>query len=217
MEPAPVWPEKDERAAAAAPPPTDAGLVVLTDERGLVERVRRGDRAALGAIFTAYAASLYSYAYRFTRSRAAAEELVHDMFVHIWDVRAEWRVGSLRSYLHSAVRRRALNYLRHRSTEDAWERAESARIEAERPVAESPEDRVLAEDLAAAAARAVEQLTPRCREAYVLHRQHYLSYAEIATVLGVTPKGVEMQIGRALKALRALLAGYLMVIVGIGL
>ena len=30
-----------------------------------------------------------------------------------------------------------------------------------------------------------------------------LSYAEIATALGISPKGVENQLGRGLKALRA--------------
>jgi RNA polymerase sigma-70 factor (family 1) len=191
----------------------DAQLVVLTDERALVERVRAGDREALGAIFAAYAASLYSYAFRFTRSREAAEELVHDVFVRVWEIRADWRVQSVGAYLHGAVRRRALNYLRHQATEDAWQRAEVDAVET-RPAGESPDDVVIARDLAHAAARAVDRLTPRCREAFVLHRQHHLSYAEIAAVLGVTPKAVETQISRALKALKALLAGYLAIVIG---
>jgi len=194
----------------------DARLVILTDERSLVERVRAGDREALGAIFAGYAASLYSYAHRFTRSRPQAEELVHDVFVRVWEIRAQWRVESVGAYLHGAVRRRALNYLRHQATEDAWQRDHANALGGEPAVADSPEDRVLAHDLAAAATKALERLTPKCREAYVLHRQHHLSYAEIATVLGVTPKTVEMQISRALKALRALLAGYLALVIVIG-
>jgi RNA polymerase sigma-70 factor (ECF subfamily) len=202
--------------APRAPSIDDARLALLTDEPGLIERVRGGDRAAFGAIFSAYAAPLYTYAHRFTRSRATAEELVHDVFARVWEIRGEWRVDSLGAYLYGSVRRRALNYLRHEATHDAWERRAAPGPGGEEPHVASPEDALMATDLASAAARAVEQLSARNREAYLLHRQHHLTYAEIATVLGVTPKAVERQIGRALKALRALLAGYLVLMITIG-
>ena len=60
------------------------------DEQGLVERVRRGDHAAFEALFAAHAASLYSYANRFTQSRPAAQDIVHDVFVRVWERRESW-------------------------------------------------------------------------------------------------------------------------------
>jgi RNA polymerase sigma-70 factor (family 1) len=203
-----------ERGRASA----SAVVDLVSDDATFVDRVRAGDRAAFGAVFSTYAASLYSYAHRFTRSRATAEELVHDVFIRVWETRAEWRARSIGAYLHVAVRRRALNYVRHQTAEQAWRRATHADQVAEvRVVAETPESRVLANDLATAATRALDKLTPGCREAIVLHRQHGLSCAEIAAVLGVTPKAVEHQVGRALKALRALLAAYLVLTVAIRL
>jgi RNA polymerase sigma-70 factor, ECF subfamily len=200
--------------ADRAPSLDEARIALLTDEAGLIERVRRGDRGAFGAIFSAYAGPLYVYTDRLTRSRAVAEELVHDVFVRIWEIRAEWRVDSLGAYLYGAVRRRALNHLRRQALHGAWEEREAPALSDAQ--AESPEDQILATDLASAAARALERLSPRNREAYLLHRQHHLTYAEIAVVLGVTPKAVERQIGRALQALRALLAGYLALVFIIG-
>ncbi|HWZ57335.1 MAG TPA: sigma-70 family RNA polymerase sigma factor [Gemmatimonadaceae bacterium] len=215
MESASARPDDQEYAAPSSG--DGARLVVLADEPALVERVRAGDRTAFGAIFSAYGASLYSYAYRFTRSRPAAEELVHDVFARIWEKRRDWRVASVGAYLHGAVRRRALNYLRHQSTVDAWGLEQRVQVTADGAAyQESADDRLLVNDLAAAATKALDRLSPRMREAYLLHRQHHLSYSEIAMVLGVTPKAVEMQIGRALKALRALLAGYLAIMILIG-
>jgi len=55
-------------------------------------------------------------------------------------------------------------------------------------------------------------LSPNSRPAarsLLLRRQHHLSYAEIARVMGIAPKTVEIQIGAALKALRASLADWL--------
>lgn len=202
--------------AGAAPSVDEARLAVLTDEPALVERVRAGDRAAFGAIFSAYSGPLYAYGQRLTRSRAVAEELVHDVFARIWEIRRDWRVDSLGAYLYGSVRRRASNHVRHQATHEAWEsRAVAGMGEGER-LEESPETLVMRADLATAAARALEQLSPRNREVYLLHRQHHLTYAEIAVVLGVTPKAVERAIGRAVKALRALLAGYLALVMVIG-
>lgn len=63
----------------------------------------------------------------------------------------------------------------------------------------------LAEVLEAAIAR----LLRRVREAYVLQRQHGLTYAEIAVEMGVSRKTAEIHLGRALKMLREELAPFL--------
>jgi RNA polymerase sigma-70 factor (ECF subfamily) len=55
----------------------------------------------------------------------------------------------------------------------------------------------------------VAALPERRRVAFTLCRRHYLSYAEIAEVMGTTVKTVEGQIGLALKALRKSLADWL--------
>lgn len=49
---------------------------------------------------------------------------------------------------------------------------------------------------------AILQLPPRCREVYLLHRMDGLSYPEIASHAGISVKGVEKHIGRALRELR---------------
>ncbi len=64
-------------------------------------------------------------------------------------------------------------------------------------------------DLEQAIERAIAALPPRCRQVYVLRRQEGLSYAEIAQLVGVTPKTVDVQIGKALRLLRRYLAEWL--------
>jgi RNA polymerase sigma-70 factor (ECF subfamily) len=68
---------------------------------------------------------------------------------------------------------------------------------------------VEAADLATALARGIDQLPERCRLIFTMSREQDLSYAEIARILGISVKTVETQMGRALKALRSRLAGYL--------
>jgi RNA polymerase sigma-70 factor (ECF subfamily) len=71
------------------------------------------------------------------------------------------------------------------------------------------DDDVAAGELAQVVARLVAALPARCREAYVLRREHFLSLDEIARVMGIAPKTVEIQIGLALRALRRGLADWL--------
>ncbi len=56
---------------------------------------------------------------------------------------------------------------------------------------------------------AVSELPERCREVFELSRIHGLKYAEIATVLGISVKTVEAQMGKALRSLRVKLAPWL--------
>ena len=54
-----------------------------------------------------------------------------------------------------------------------------------------------------------EALPPKGREAFELSRRDGLSYAEIARVMGISRKTVEVHITRALTALRLSLSTYL--------
>jgi RNA polymerase sigma-70 factor (ECF subfamily) len=68
---------------------------------------------------------------------------------------------------------------------------------------------LMASDLATAIQAAVEGLPPRCREVFVLLRTQALTYAEVAVILGISPKTVEVHMTRALAVLRARLGPWL--------
>ena len=64
-------------------------------------------------------------------------------------------------------------------------------------------------ELAGAIDASLARLPERCRLIFAMSRQQGLSYLEIASVLGLSVKTVETQMGRALKALRSQLAPFL--------
>ena len=49
---------------------------------------------------------------------------------------------------------------------------------------------------------AIEDLSPKCREAFLLSRYNQLKYKEIADVMGISVKTVEIHISKALSQLR---------------
>ncbi|HEX6816234.1 MAG TPA: RNA polymerase sigma-70 factor [Gemmatimonadaceae bacterium] len=174
------------------------------NDRELIAAVRRGSEAAFYVVFRAHYVVLCRYAYRFVHSRAIAEELVSDVFLRIWTNRSRWAVhGNVRAYLYSATRHVAIDYLRRERVErrSLDHNARELRVSGAVSLGEADE-RLAAEELAAAMQRAVDELPPRPRQVFLLRWQRHLSNTEIAVALGIAVKTVEMHMTRALGALR---------------
>ena len=170
-----------------------------------VRLVRGADRAAFERMFRAHYVPLCDFVDRYVRSRETAEELVQDVFFNVWTSRDRWEVrDSIKAYLYGAARNRALNHLRHERTARRWEErvvAEDA-TSTVRPSPSNSLDRLESDEAAATLRRAIAALPERARAVVILRWQHQLSYAEIAGAMGISVKGVENQLARAMKALR---------------
>lgn len=161
-------------------------------------------------MFGRYNRELYRFAVRLTGSPDEAEDVVQAVFVAVWQSRATWSLrGGLRIYLFTAVRNRVLQQFRNGRVRRRLEPDVLAfsTVHPSEPFL-SPDARVQQADFAAALARAVSALPPRCREAFVLTREHGMTYAEAAATMGISPQTVMVQIGRALAALRKSLATF---------
>jgi RNA polymerase sigma-70 factor (ECF subfamily) len=135
-----------------------------------------------------------------------AEEIVQDVMLELWRRRESLaRDTSPQAYLFQSTRNRALNHVRHEQVERRGEPilTTEADIEASAPT------KLLEEEIQVALRSAVSELPERCREVFELSRIHGLKYSEIATVLGISVKTVEAQMGKALRSLRVKLAQWL--------
>jgi RNA polymerase sigma-70 factor, ECF subfamily len=152
--------------------------------------------AAHEALFRTFAPSLSAFLARYVGSQAVAEDLVQDLFLAIWADRERLRVaGSVRTYLFTAARNRALNYLKRERLAGRF-RAEW--MDTADPSAPGESDLLTA----LAIQRALDALPPRRRRIFALRRIADLSHTQIATRLGISVKTVEVQMGRAIKSLK---------------
>ena len=116
----------------------------------------------------------------------------------------------VRSYLHSAVRNRCLNYLRdHRKFSDFLVETEDLYIQK----SYKPADRLIENELKQKINDSIEELPERCREVFLLSRYENLKYAEIADRLQISVKTVETQMSKALHHLRSRLKEFLMILI----
>jgi RNA polymerase sigma-70 factor (ECF subfamily) len=166
----------------------------------LFRRVESDDYGAFEAIFNGTYHSLCAFANRIIRNHELAEELVDDVFCTLWRNRKKIRINdSFRSYLLASVRNRSFDYLRKaRNTRNSaldtvMEVAHGQSIPLEEMIYNELNQRIEA---------AIQDLPKQCRTIFLMSRTEALKYKEIATILGISTKTVDTQMGRALKYLR---------------
>jgi RNA polymerase sigma factor (sigma-70 family) len=162
--------------------------VHASDDQLLAERLRSGDRDALGLLYDRYAPVAMAVAVRVVSDRDLAEDLVHDAFVAAWQKIERFNPsrGSLRSWLLTIVRNRAIDRLRGtRPSIEVGEADEQSLLRTgPNPTWEAAVERQSATDLH----DALEQLPEEQREAVELAYFAGRTYREIAVLTGV-PQG----------------------------
>lgn len=169
-------------------------------ERTLILRAQRGDVAAFETLFRRYWAPLCIFAFRYTKQRDAAQDVVADVFSRLWDTRETWNVRvSIKAYLYAAVRRRALNVVRHDKVVST--NAESFPDSAENvpPV----DEQLIHEETVAAIRTQIDTLPERMRIIATLRWYDRLSHAEIAETLNLPLRSVTNRLTYTLNLLRA--------------
>jgi len=189
-------------------PPRDAESAARDAARdaALIAAIRDGDPAALESLARTYGESLIRYSARFVESIDRAREVVQDVFFVLWRDRATLTITrDVAAYLFWRTR----NHARHVAHADRSSRARDARWTtdwhdgaASRP---SSADSADAADVRASVWDALSGVPPRCREVFMLVWDEQLSYAEVATILGISIPTARNQMSRALKHLVAVL------------
>lgn len=181
------------------------------DDAVLAERIRSGDREALGELYDRYASVALATAVRVVADRALAEDVVHDAFVAAWQKIGQFdqRRGALRSWLLTIVRNRARDRVRaRRLTIEVRGADERSPL---RTSANPTWDGVLAARSATELRAALDTLPAEQRHAVELVYFRGYTYREIADLTGV-PSGtasgrLRLALGKLREALRMTDAG----------
>ena len=170
----------------------------LHNELEIARRIRAGDAEAYSSVFRRYYEPLCFFAARYLHDIQAAEGIVQDVFVRLWESRETLGIqSSLKSYLYASVRNACLNHIKHEnfstSLDDEVERPDTA--------AAQPDIQVESAELAEALEKAMSALAPKCRQIFAMAKYDGLSYEEIAGILNISINTVKTQLKRALRSL----------------
>ncbi len=180
------------------PPVPGAERAALRDRR-LVHRLQHGDAEALRQIYHRYKEDLLTVAMSLLGDTQAAEDCVHDVFVHFAEAPMDLRATrNLRGYLVRCVANRAKNELRGRRRPPGLSTDEPQSVDC--PVRDS-----MASEESKRVFDALAQLPAEQREVISLHLQGQMRFREIAAHLGTSINTVQSRYRYGIEKLRTLL------------
>ena len=169
-------------------------------DNGLFELVAQGNEAAFTALYERYWDKLFAVAANQLNDLSAAEELVQDLLLDLWQRRTSIRLtGELQAYLAVAMKYRVINVQARRKRFREYQQ-QAKTVQA--GVDHSTEQWLHFDELRQQLAKYVNCLPERCRLAYQLSREQGLSHKEIAGAMNISEKAVEHNLSRAIKSLR---------------
>ena len=171
----------------------------------LLEGIARHDEASLAALYDRYHVLAFSLALRVLNDRGRAEDVVQDAFLSVWRKAGSYADGrgSVKTWLTSIVRNRAIDLVRARRESDADDEAVLLALRDPNPgVAEQ----VTALFDRRSVRAAVAELPIEQRQAIAMAYFEGRSHSEIAELTGLPLGTVKSRIRLAMHRLAAMLA-----------
>lgn len=187
-----------------------AAYTHLSDD-ALVTLLKKGDQQAFAEIYKRYSGKLAGFAGAKLFNLEDARDILHDIFVKLWEGREQLHITSnLQTYLFTIVRHRIIDKIRKNVTREDY----AAAIQSYAAFCDSDVDKqVEYRELKQNIERSLDQLSPRIKEIYKLSREEGLSNREIAQKLNLSEQTVKNQLSAALKHLRQALGSILTLLV----
>ena len=162
-----------------------------------------GDRNAFDQIYHTYWQKLFLYVVKVIRDKDAAEDIVQEIFVSLWQRRMEIaNQSTLSGYLFTAARFKGINFI-----QDQLKKGKHVErlIDHFTSRQDTLNESIAAKELNTLIDHELEKLPSKMREVFVLSRKENLSHKEISEKLQISDKTVKKQINNALKHFRIVL------------
>ena len=168
----------------------------------LIARVLDGDTQTFGRIVARYQRAMYRHAVAIVLDHDVASDMVQDAFVRAYTSLRDCRDHArFRGWLFQMLRNRCLDHLKEAARRNVpLDAAGSIADPSESPAVLAERNR-LRSDIE----RALAQLSPAPREAFVMHYVDGMPYEAMAEVLGTSVSALKMRALRARELLSALL------------
>jgi RNA polymerase sigma-70 factor (ECF subfamily) len=180
----------------------------------LILAIKRGDLDAFEELYKKYYIFLCLIAEHIVRNKCDAEEVVSDVFVKIWNMRAEINITtSVKAYLIKAAYNTSLNFLKqNKLLNRSTELPDSSDYELLAWDSDYPLGQLYTKEVMGILENGIKSLPEMCREIYMLSRNDDMTYCAIANKLGISVNTVKTQMKIALSRLRETVRDYLILL-----
>jgi RNA polymerase sigma-70 factor (family 1) len=166
----------------------------------LVNAIVQRDKKLFEVLYKKYYQQLFSVAYRYVGQTEIAEEIVHDVFITIWNKADQLNIQhSMKSYLFKSVVNSSLNFIK-KAKLNAEKQQLYRTVVSNETVDEA--DTAAEEALLKALEQALELLPAKCRQVMYLSRFGKMKQQEIAVQMDISIKTVKNHLTYGFQKLR---------------
>ena len=165
-------------------------------------------------IYTSYYKKSFFFAKSYVHDDLAAEDIASESLIKLWEKLKTEQIDYIEPLLLTILKNKALDYLKHEEVKRTafesmadWHQQElSIRIST---LESCDPNEIFSDEVESIIRETLKLLPEQTRRIFLLSRFENKSNKEIAELMGISVKGVEYHISKALKALRITLKDYL--------
>ena len=160
--------------------------------------------SSFNEIYTSYYKKSFFFAKSYVHDDLAAEDIASDSLIKLWEKLKTEKIDYIEPLLLTILKNKALDYLKHEEVKrTAFESIRISTLESCDP------NEIFSDEVESIIRETLKLLPEQTRQIFLLSRFENKSNKEIAEQMGISIKGVEYHISKALKALRITLKDYL--------
>lgn len=165
-------------------------------------------------IYTSYYKKSFFFAKSYVHDDLAAEDIASESLIKLWEKLKTEKIDYIEPLLLTILKNKALDYLKHEEVKRTafesmvdWHQQElSIRIST---LESCDPNEIFSDEVESIIRETLKLLPEQTRRIFLLSRFENKSNKEVAEQMGISIKGVEYHISKALKALRITLKDYL--------
>lgn len=173
-------------------------LIFINDEI-LINELKSGNKKAFTFLFKEHYENLCNYIFSLTKNYKQAEDISQNTMFYIWENRVTLNSSkSVKSFIYKIAYHQFINeYRKNKQKLDYFDEIKKLTL-----TSYFEEESIEPSNKHAIILGEIENLSPKCKEAFLLHKKHGLKYKEVAEELNISIKTVEIHISKALRIIK---------------
>jgi RNA polymerase sigma-70 factor (family 1) len=165
------------------------------------------DLQAYHALYNLFFSNLHRFCFSFVKSSEAAEEIVSDVFIKLWQIRNKLpEIENLKVYLYQIAKNFCLNYITRHFKNPV---ASLDEMDLETIISlDNPEELCISADIVNTIQQVIRQLPPQCRLIFQMVKEDGMAYREVADILQISVLTVRNQVAIATRKVAEALPAY---------
>lgn len=173
-------------------------------ERDHIKKIAEGNQNNFRFFVDTYSSDLYHFSFGFVKSKEIADEIVSDVFFDVWQNRSGLElINNIKSWLLVLTRNKSISYLRKEKGDIHISFDEIEDYQA--PEIQSPDYDIISKEEITRINNAIAKLPPKCQIIFTLAKIQGLPYKEIAEMLDISVKTINVHIARAIELISDIL------------